>query len=88
MLGPTGGYLIGFVAAAFLVGWFYEKAGELYHLGGLATGTAAIYVCGYSWLVVSTGMNPWLALMSGVIVFIPGDMVKGYAAYLIEKRLR
>lgn len=88
LLGPTGGYMIGFIAAAYLVGAFYEKPGEKYHLTGLALGTAAIYACGYTWLVLSTGMNLWLALVTGVIPFIPGDAIKAYAAYLIEKRLR
>jgi len=88
LLGPTGGYLIGFIAAAYIVGALYEKAGEKCHLAGIALGTVAIYLCGYSWLVVSTGMNLWLALVTGVLPFIPGDAVKAYATYLIEKRLR
>lgn len=88
LLGPTGGYLVGFVAAAYLVGACYEKSGEKFHIIGLALGTVAIYICGCTWLVLSTGMNLWFALLSGAAPFIPGDTIKGFAAYLIEKRLR
>jgi biotin transport system substrate-specific component len=87
LLGPTGGYLIGFVFAALLVGLAYEQAPVIIRITGLVAGTGIIYICGVAWLMYSlaTGFIP--AVISGVLPFIPGDVIKIYAAYMIAKRL-
>jgi biotin transport system substrate-specific component len=87
LLGPTGGYLIGFVFAALLVGLAYEQARVIIRITGLVAGTGIIYICGVAWLMYSlaTGFIP--AVISGVLPFIPGDVIKIYAAYMIAKRL-
>ena len=51
MLGPTGGYLVGFVAAAGIAGWVAQRSRHwLATVGGLLAGTAAIYLLGAGWL--------------------------------------
>jgi biotin transport system substrate-specific component len=87
LLGPTGGYLIGFVFAALLVGLAYEQAPVIIRITGLVAGTGIIYICGVAWLMYSlaTGFIP--AVISGALPFIPGDVIKIYAAYMIAKRL-
>jgi biotin transport system substrate-specific component len=87
LLGPTGGYLIGFIPAAFLAGLAYERAGSIVHVLGIITATAAIYLFGLAWLVYSTGMSPVPAVIVGMIPFLPGDVVKAYAAYRIAEML-
>ncbi|MCX6688565.1 MAG: biotin transporter BioY [Methanoregula sp.] len=87
LLGPTGGYLIGFIPAALIVGFAYERQSHLMHIFGLATGSMVILISGASWLCYSTGMLPVAALIGGVLIFLPGDAVKSGAAYLIAKRL-
>jgi biotin transport system substrate-specific component len=87
LLGPTGGYLIGFIFAALVVGLAYEQESVTIRITGLLAGCVIIYVCGVAWLMYSltTGLIP--AVIGGVLPFLPGDVIKIYAAYMIEKRL-
>lgn len=87
LLGPTGGYLAGFVLAAFVVGLFYESMSATMKITGLLAGTGLIYLCGVSWLMYSLSIGLVPAVISGVLPFIPGDVVKGYAVYKIAGRL-
>jgi biotin transport system substrate-specific component len=87
LLGPTGGYLIGFIFAALAVGLAYERASRAVHVAGLVAGTALIYLFGISWLMYSTGMGFVPAFTAGVLPFILGDVIKAGAAYAIAERL-
>lgn len=87
LLGPTGGYLVGFIGAALIVGLAYEWTSTPVRIIGLLAGTSIIYVCGTAWLMYSLGMGLIPAAMAGVLPFIPGEVIKMYAAYTIEKRL-
>ncbi|MCH7811281.1 MAG: biotin transporter BioY [Chloroflexi bacterium] len=85
--GATGGYLIGFLAAAFIVGWFAERGWDRsgWILLPMLVANAIIYVPGLIWL------NGWLAIMdfpvdtfeAGLWPFIPGDLAKLVAAALV-----
>jgi len=88
LLGPTGGFLLGFVVAGLVVGLAYERTGKAARIAGLALGTLAIYTCGAAWMQLSTGMTLLAAFVVGVLPFLPGDVVKGAAAYLLGERLR
>jgi biotin transport system substrate-specific component len=87
LLGPTGGYLVGFIFAALVVGLAYEHASVTVRITGLFTGTVIIYVCGVAWLMYSLAIGIIPAVISGVFPFIPGDVIKIYAAFMIAKRL-
>ena len=87
LLGPTGGYLVGFIPAALLAGLAYEATSTRIHVMGLAVATLIIYAFGISWLMYSTGMGITAALAMGMIPFLLGDVVKASAAYLIAQRL-
>ena len=87
LLGPTGGYLIGFIPAALIVGLAYETENARVHIIGLVLGTLIIYTFGISWLLYSTGMGIVAALVIGMLPFILGDVAKASAAYLIAQRL-
>jgi biotin transport system substrate-specific component len=87
LLGPTGGYLAGFVLAALVVGLFYEYESATMNIMGLLAGTGIIYLCGVSWLIYSLSVGFVPAVISGVLPFIPGDLIKGYAVYKIAGRL-
>ncbi len=87
LLGPTGGYLIGFIPAAILVGLCYEQASETVQIAGLALGTGVIYLCGLSWLIISVPMTVPAAITAGMIPFLPGDCIKAAAAFLITRRI-
>ncbi len=87
LFGPTGGYLIGFIPAVLAAGVAYEHASHEIRIAGLVLATAFIYLFGIAWLILSTGMSASAALISGMIPFLPGDLIKGVAVYLIAARL-
>lgn len=88
LLGPTGGYLIGFVFAAFIAGIGFESDSRAIRVLGLIAATIAIYACGLLWLMYTTGIPLVSALVIGVLPFLPGDALKGAAAYLVAERLQ
>jgi len=87
LLGPTGGFLIGFIPAALVAGLAYEHKNRVVRITGLAVATIIILLTGSAWLAVSTGMLPAAALLAGCVPFIPGDAVKAAAVYLIADKL-
>lgn len=78
LLGPTGGYLIGFIFLALLGGCFLDhwKKNPVMQFLGLALGTAVCYLFGTVWLAYQMGLDFVTALWAGVIPFIPGDLIK------------
>ncbi|MCR5672736.1 MAG: biotin transporter BioY [Lachnospiraceae bacterium] len=90
LLGPTGGYIIGFIFVAFFAGLFIEKFenARYMHAIGMIIGVAVCYVFGTAWLAQQAGMGFRQALYAGVIPFIPADAVKIAAAIAIGPRLR
>ncbi len=87
LLGPTGGFLAGFVLAALIVGLCYECGSSIMKITGLLAGTGVIYLCGVSWLMYSLSIGFIPAVISGILPFVPGDVMKGYAVYKIAGRL-
>lgn len=80
--GPTAGYLVAFVPAAFVTGWLAERFSARTWWGNFAatlTGVAVLYMVGASWLAVILGswQKAWLA---GVVPFILLDAVKAAIA--------
>ena len=76
-LGPTGGYLIGFVMAAFVTGYLAERGWDRRvwtALCAMLLGNAVIFVVGLPWLARFVGTARVLAL--GVYPFVPGDLLK------------
>lgn len=80
VLGPTGGYLAGFVVAAFLVGFLVERRGLDRSPWGTAlamlAGNAAIYLCGLAWLSHVTTLKGQALLSAGLTPFLLGDGLK------------
>ncbi len=77
MMGPTGGYLVGFVVAAAIVGWAAEKGWGRSWLGMLVAmtlATLAIFALGYTWLQTLIGAEK--AFAAGVLPFLPGAGLK------------
>ncbi|MDP6138708.1 MAG: biotin transporter BioY [Candidatus Woesearchaeota archaeon] len=80
VLGPSAGYIIGFVFAAFAVGWMIEKGyGRNWKsiLFVLLVGEILIYAFGLPWLWLALpNLTFWQMLMAGLIPFIIGDALK------------
>lgn len=84
VMGPTGGFLISFPIAAYLVGYLKERTGN-YYISALVA-SIVVYVVGVPWLAWQLEMTNWAAL-SIMFVYIPGDIVKLLVAVFISKRL-
>ncbi len=78
LVGPTGGYLIGFVLAAYLVGRMAKnKRGSLWSLMLImGVGEGVILFSGTLWLACLLRIGIGQGLYLGLIPFLPGDMVK------------
>jgi biotin transport system substrate-specific component len=78
LFGPTGGYLVGFVVAAFVVGWIVERGSGkwLARLLGGVVGVAIIYAFGVPVLKLVTGMEWARAFEVGAGFFLLMDLVK------------
>ena len=87
LLGPTGGYVLGFVPGALATGLAYEHRNTVLRITGIILGLGIIFLCGMTWLSFSAGISLSTAFLIGVLPFIPGDAIKGYAVYLIAGRL-
>ncbi len=75
--GPTGGYLIGFVAASLLTGALVERSwNRASLLWALLAGNVLLYVPGLLWLG-AYGFVPWDSVLSkGLYPFVIGDLLK------------
>ena len=87
LLGPTGGYIIGFVIAALIVGFFWGSRNIILKAGCFFAGSFAILLSGVLWLNISTPMDLTESFLLGMALFIPGDCVKSAAAFFISGRL-
>ncbi|NTJ42799.1 biotin transporter BioY [Agrobacterium larrymoorei] len=88
---PTTGFLIGWIAAAFVTGYLSErivKAGQPalaqgigFFLASIAGGVIVLYAFGITYLAFATGIGFEKAFL-GSMAFIPGDLVKAVFAAL------
>jgi len=77
ILGPTGGYLLGFILAAALVGLLAERGWDrrpVLTALAMTLGTAALFIPGLLWLGFFLGWDNVLA--AGLIPFLPGAVLK------------
>lgn len=104
VLGPTGGYMIGYLVLVYISGWFVEKwngrsgtasigkrrAWFSYFMQGIgmSIGTAVCYLFGSLWLSYQAGIEISAALGVGALPFIPGDIMKIAAGVLLGTAMR
>ncbi len=89
MFGPTGGYIWGFMIAAALIAWLKGKTYSFkrYSLVSICVGIPVIYIFGALQLKFLTQMNWEAVLLTGVLPFVPMDIVKCLAAAVIARPL-
>jgi biotin transport system substrate-specific component len=91
LLGPTGGYLFGFVAAAYTIGRLAslrERPGFAWLCLCLVAGTAVVYLLGVLQLSLVARLAPLKALTVGVLPFLAGDAVKILLTALVALKIR
>ena len=79
LLGPTGGYLVAFPAAAFVTGAFAENGWDkrfLTAVAAMAVGSAIIMVAGWAWFSFVTHTAPGVAFKLSIAPFLIGDVIK------------
>ncbi len=78
VLGPTGGYLIGYIFLCLIAGFFISKWPSKWplHLAGMVLGAAVMYLFGTLWLGYLLKCTFPEALWMGVIPYIPADLIK------------
>jgi biotin transport system substrate-specific component len=77
--GPTGGYLVAFPAAAFIVGAFAEHGWDKRYptaVAAMAIGSAVILLGGLAWFTILTKTPPRAAFEIAVLPFLAGDVIK------------
>ena len=77
LVGPTAGYLFGFVAAAFITGWLAERGWDrsvALLFAAMAVGHIVIFAAGFGWLAL--GLGAAKAWQVGVAPFIAASLVK------------
>jgi biotin transport system substrate-specific component len=83
LFGASGGYLVGFLAAAAIVGAGARRGADRSPLRTLllfALASVVIYVLGTAWLCLDTGMSVSAGISAGVTPFLPGDVAKALLA--------
>jgi biotin transport system substrate-specific component len=78
-LGPTGGYLVAFPAAAFITGAFAEHGWDKHYataVAAMAIGSLIIFLGGWAWFAILTNTPPIAAFKIAVAPFLLGDVIK------------
>ena len=91
LLGPTGGFLAGFIVGAYIMGRLIElkeRPGFVWTVFAMLVGHVALYGLGVAQLMVVAKLSLAKALTVGVIPTLPGGIVKILAAAYVAGKLR
>ncbi len=83
LLGPTGGYIVGFIPAAALTGWLAQRRWDRRFwraLASFAAGSLVTFAIGLPWLAIALGLDLEQTLEGGLYPFILGGVVKAVIA--------
>ncbi len=85
LLGPTGGYLLGFILAAYTAGALFAKGKDI----PAAVSAVILYdTAAVLWFMLTASASLPAAFLACVLPYLAGDAVKAAAAVLISRRLR
>ena len=87
ILGPTGGYLIGYLVLSWIAGSVLEKKEKL-KVVALVLGTISLYFIGTAWLMIQSKMNFVSAISVGVLPFVVFDILKIVVSVGIGKSIK
>lgn len=79
LIGPTGGYLIGYIPCAFTIGLISDAAKKYRHVFNILSmvlGTALLYALGTIWYMFISGNPLGYSLSVCVVPFLAGDFIK------------
>ena len=89
-LGPTGGYLFGYLVASWITGFISERSQGrmILDIFAVITGSLTLYALGVPWLKMVTQMSWTKALMVGVLHFLIGDAIKASVVLGLARAIR
>ncbi len=92
LAGPGGGFILGWILAAFAIGWLCEQIWN--NLGffqvlacNIVGGILVLYPLGIAWISLTTGLSFFEAAI-GSVGFIPGDLIKATIAATVAVTVR
>ena len=91
LVGPTGGYIIGYIVSAVAAGLILTKIGYRFWkmVAALVVGLLLCYLFGTVWYVIVMKQTSfWAALLACVFPYIPFDLVKIVLVSLLSLKLR
>jgi biotin transport system substrate-specific component len=91
LIGPTGGYLAGFIVGAYIIGKLIEmkrQPGFVWMVSAMVVGHVALYALGVAQLMFVAKLSLGKAVAVGVIPTLPGGIVKILAAAFVALKLR
>ena len=91
LFGPTGGYLLGYIVAAFVTGKIAgakKTAGIFWYIFAMIIGMIIIYCMGSLQLALVAKLSFSKTIAVGILPFIPGDIIKILLAAVISSRLQ
>ncbi|MCR8984550.1 biotin transporter BioY [Brevibacillus laterosporus] len=93
LIGPTGGFIFGFIATAFIMGYLLEKTNYTFTMALIANllGMAVTFLFGVVQLKLVLNLSWASAMAAGVTPFIAGGIIKAvlaaYVGIILRKRL-
>lgn len=90
LLGPTGGYIVGYIPLVLITGIFAEKASKKRWLmpAGMVLGTVVMYMLAMVWYMILYNADIVTAFLNCVLPFLPGDSIKIVLTTVIAIPLR
>ncbi len=90
LFGSTGGYILGYILDALIVGAITCKWGASFKkcIGAMTVGLAVCYLFGTLWFMWITGNGLWASLLTCVFPFLIGDGIKIFLAASLTGRIR
>ncbi|MBP3886555.1 MAG: biotin transporter BioY [Cellulosilyticum sp.] len=88
IFGPTGGFIIGFILMAFIIGWASRKNNKMVIWIGTYSALMLDYVIGTTQLAFVTHMPFKEAMVIGVLPFLPKDIILAAVAIIVATRIK
>ena len=85
LAGPTGGYIIGYIPAAYVSGLGFRRGAPRFAWFFMFLAACIYFILGTLWFMFSTNTRLFEALTLCVFPFIPGDLLKIIAAVFVTK---
>lgn len=91
LIGPTGGYILSWPLAAFIIGLLVQKFGDKLSVWkvfafNILGGIFIVYLIGIPYLAAVTDMDLSFAILTN-LAYIPGDLIKAFVAALITMQI-